>query len=184
MKVQLKTWYVRARRKCPPGAIIEVNDRAAQRLIAHGMAIVASRTAWLSWRLTTCLILSRRRRNARPARLARNARLEKESNMAGNHPAVLRLKTYIESNDVTEAQLRAASDAQWMEVMYPPDGDLGGDYMTVGIAKRYLKGWYMDRRYPGVKIELESLAAANGWVVKRIERGEGDEINIVLEKAE
>ena len=103
--------------------------------------------------------------------------------MAGNNPAVLRLKTYIDANDVPEAQLRAATDAQWLAVMYPdspgnaPYHETPGDapnHMTVGIAQAYLKGWYRERTAPAIKARIMSFLAANGYAMESAERGEGD----------
>jgi hypothetical protein len=110
--------------------------------------------------------------------------------MAGNNPAVLRLKAYIEANGTTEAQLLAAADVQWLAVMYPdsednePYHDTPGDahnWITVALAKRYLKQWYQERRAPALKAEAVALIEAAGWEVVEVDHN-GGQVTVTMEK--
>ena len=99
----------------------------------------------------------------------------------GNNPALLRLKDYIETNNPTEAQLRAASDAQWLAVMYPdsvdnaPYWDTPGDawnWASPDLAKRYLRPWYEERRYNAMhKAAVRNAIEAKGWTLVSISQG-------------
>ena len=88
-----------------------------------------------------------------------------------NNPAFLRVVDYITENNVTKAQIMAASDAQFESVMFPPDGVRPeGDHTRVASVKAALAHIYRERKqaarvadiiariegaYPGVTVESQ-----------------------------
>ena len=86
-----------------------------------------------------------------------------------NNPAFIRVVDYITTNNITKAQILAASDAQFLAVMFPPDGVRPeADYTRVDSIKKALAHVYRERKqaarvadilsrieseYPGVTVE-------------------------------
>ena len=63
-----------------------------------------------------------------------------------NNPAFLNVVNYITTNNITKTQIMAAADAQFLAVMFPPDGIRpGGDYTSIASVKKALVHVYRER---------------------------------------
>jgi len=88
-----------------------------------------------------------------------------------NNPVFLRVLNYITDNNITKNQIMNATNQQFLNVMYPPDGIRPeGDYTQIQSIKRALAHIYRERKqaarvadiisrieseYPGVFVEFQ-----------------------------
>lgn len=79
-----------------------------------------------------------------------------------NNPAFLRVLAYIDANNVTKAQIMAASDAQILAIMFPDTGGVkpATEHATPELVKRALKWTFLQRkqaqRMEDIETHLES----------------------------
>lgn len=86
-----------------------------------------------------------------------------------NNPVFQRVADYITTNNITKSAIMDVSDAQFLAVMFPPDGIRpAGDYTRISSVKAGLRHVYRERKqaarvqdvilklqtaYPGVTVE-------------------------------
>ena len=64
-----------------------------------------------------------------------------------NNPVFLRVLNYITTNNITKTQIMNATDQQFLNVMYPPDGIRSeGDYTQIQSIKTCLVHIYRERK--------------------------------------
>ena len=108
----------------------------------------------------------------------------RESEALGNNPAIERLLQDIIDNNYTEAQMRAATNLQWAERMYPLTSgtaaywDTPGDrynWATPALAKIYVSHWYKPRRFTAElrAVVVNKIQELPGVTVLGIERDDG-----------
>ena len=102
-----------------------------------------------------------------------------------NNPVFLRVLKYVDNNNLSKAQIMAASDDQILRVMFPPDGVRPkGDFTVLASVKKALRHVYRERlrearvaaiikrlqvEYPAVNVS----AVGDGQYLVTI--GDGDE---------
>jgi hypothetical protein len=64
-----------------------------------------------------------------------------------NNDVFLRVLAYIDTNNIPKAQIMAATDEQFLAVMFPPDGERPADDFThISAIKRALAHVYRERK--------------------------------------
>ena len=79
-----------------------------------------------------------------------------------NNPAFQRVLKYVDAYQLTKAQIMAASDAQILRVMFPPNGVRPkGDFTVLASVKKALAGVYRERLHEArVLAIIDKLVAA------------------------